>query len=842
MYKDTALFIEKRSYHLKKNIIISICLGLITGLAVIFLFKIPIFETINNRCLDAMFSLKGEMNIHRDIVLIEIDDKTIDALSWPLKKDTYARVIEMLSQARTKAIGFDMLFPNVDKKDNNYLASAITNAKNVSLGFEFKPNQKRSPLSVVKDKDILMMQHALLPDPSLLTAARSIGHISILPDRDGIVRRIPLLLEYTPSSLKKGEKDKFSSCLPLQMVIDSSNISSISFDHNGIMLDKFRIPTDESYQMLINYNSSGFRRYSLVDIINPQGNILMDPFYFRNKMVLIGLTSKKYCEISQTPSGNNLPPLYIHANILNNILTSNFLTPIPEILNNASLLLIGLALGIILSILPYGNAVIITFCGCFFYVLICFIFFKYNGLCLNILPSIVIAAVMPGIIGSYRYLLSINDIDKLVSKMRQNEAKINRLQKENEKISLKLNPSFRIDFRSKEIWYPSTAQNAIKISRDFEHPLRILQCLVHERWGSDRPEIHWIEGFIIYHDSWSKDYPVAPEQAFNAFVTQLNIDLFGKEVKIKKRVIVQTEQGYYSLNSNIRCESNVKSSIRCFKKASELFQANKLEDAEKELEQAVDFDAENIRFLTLLGDVRDKLGKQDKAMDGFVTAYQVLSKEIEKIKIALNIFEMREDELLKNITGEKRRLIWKGIDNEKSKLKERIKKLIELSDYLAVRLLSGAKIMDDGERIIRLLMNSALFIAVKEDIYSSLVERGLSVDNNLFETSWEKIPYPTIKDDIKEINSNVMELKKELKTWFRYRVLECVVGIPLESKCLHELCMLWDMEDRFQGDGLIVTQEEVLKEFGWGARYYHSLKEIEKRLQQIEMVQGEVQA
>ncbi len=825
--------------YLKKNIIISICLGLITGLAVIFLFKIPIFETINNRCLDLMFNLKGDMNIHRDIVLIEIDDKTINTLSWPLKKDIYARVVEMLSQARTKAIGFDMLFSNADKKDNNNLASVITNARNVSLGFEFKSDKERSTLSMIKDENILVMQHTLLPDLCLLVAARSVGHISILPDRDGIVRRIPLLLKYTPPSLKEGKKDKVSSCLPLQMVIDSGNISSIGFDYNGIMLDKFRIPTDKSYQMLINYSSNGFRRYSLVDIIDSQGNVLMDPFYFRNKMVLIGLTAKRYCQTMHTPSGDDVPPLYIHAQILNNILNSNFLTPIPEILNNASLLLIGLVLGIILSVLPYGNAVIITFCGCFSYVLMCLISFKYNGLCLNILPAAVIAVIMPGIIGLYRYLLSVKDVDKLVNKMRQNEAKINRLQRENEKISLKLNPSFRIDFRSKEIWYPSTAQNAIKISRDFEHPLRILQCLVNERWGSDRPEIHWIEGFIIYHDSWSKDYPKDPAQAFDTFVSQLNIDLFGKEIRVKKRVIVQTEQGYYSLNSNIRCESNVKSSIRCFKKASELFQVDKLEDAEKELEQAVDFDTENIRFLTLLGDIRNKLGKQDKAMDGFTAAYQVLSKEIEKIKKALNIFEMREDELLKNIMGEKKRLIWKGIDNEKGKLKERIEKLIELSDYLVVKLLSGAKVMDDGERLISLLMNSALLVVVKEDIYSSLIERGLSVDNNLFESSFRKILYPTIKDDLKEINSDVIELKKDLKTWLRYRMLECVSGIPVESKCLYELCLLWDMEDRFCGDGLDVTQEEVLKEFGWGTRYYHSLKEIERRLQQIEIVQEE---
>ncbi len=150
--------------------------------------------------MDVMFNLRGDIDIHRDIILLEIDDKTIDAYaSGPLKKDVYARIVEVLSKARVRAIGFDMSFSSV----NDYLASAITNARTVSLGFEFKTDR------VSKDKNIPVASHALLPSPRLLTGARSIGHISILPDNDGIVRHIPLLIKYG---------DKTYPCLPLQMV------------------------------------------------------------------------------------------------------------------------------------------------------------------------------------------------------------------------------------------------------------------------------------------------------------------------------------------------------------------------------------------------------------------------------------------------------------------------------------------------------------------------------------------------------------------------------------------------------------------------------------------------
>jgi len=110
---------------MKKNIIISACLGLITSLAVILLFNIPILGTINAKCIDIMFKLRGDIDIYRDIVLLEIDDKTIDAYgSCPLKKDIYARIVEVLSKARVKAIGFDMSFSDVDGKNDSYFASA----------------------------------------------------------------------------------------------------------------------------------------------------------------------------------------------------------------------------------------------------------------------------------------------------------------------------------------------------------------------------------------------------------------------------------------------------------------------------------------------------------------------------------------------------------------------------------------------------------------------------------------------------------------------------------------------------------------------------------------------
>jgi CHASE2 domain-containing sensor protein len=817
---------------MRKDIFISGCLGLVISILVFLLIQSPIFKTINLRCMDILFHIKPESDIHRDIAIIEIDDNTIEVFpEWQDKNIVYVKIIEMLMQAGARVIGIDL--PWVVSKDvsqDKQLTDMIKHAKNVCLGFKF--DEERQWICIY-DKNakrtFLTATQAYLPSHGLLSSAKSIGYTNISPDTDGVVRRIPLIIKY---------KDKICVSLPLRVALDGLNISRIGFGKSSISLDQITvIPTDKKCQMLINYSKNGtFRRYSFSEVISPKGDILIDTFYFRDKIVLLGVTAKQYAKFYTTPFSHNVPSIKIYAEVINNILNRDFLVRLPILPGIIMLSLIGISLGIILYITPYLSGVIITIGCCIIYMITSAIFFRFNNFYIDILPPIAVVVATFGIIALYKYIISLNDADRLMLRMRINEAKIAKLQRENEQIRMKLNPSFKVDFRTNQLWFPSTAQTPMTIPHNLVPSLRILECLVRERWGSDRAEVHWIEGLIIYHDSWSQTYPDDPYMEFAKYVSQLNNELFIKELKISKKVIVCNEFGYYSLNSNIRCESNVKSSIKCFKDAYELFQTNKLDAAEQKLKEAVEFDAENIRFLTLLGDIRYKLNKHKEAIESYSASYQVLLKEMNKVKNALNIINIRGEELVKSLTGQRKKLMWGGIVEEKEKIEARLKKLANLKDYLILQLLSEIKIMDEDEVIkktVKLLLNSDLFESMRDEIYNSFKDRTIQPDVKQFERIWRDVVYTVIEYDIPEIDKDIDKFKEDFRKWIRYRLLEKLFdNISIESKYLHDISKLWELEDRFKLQGMTPSQEEVLKIFGWGRRYYYTLKDMEQKLQQ----------
>ncbi|MBD3218146.1 MAG: CHASE2 domain-containing protein, partial [candidate division Zixibacteria bacterium] len=71
---------------------------LITLLVVaLFLEQNTLFEGLENKIQDAMFTFRGEQDVGSDIVILEIDDKAVDYLGWwPWRHNTMAQMIEAL--------------------------------------------------------------------------------------------------------------------------------------------------------------------------------------------------------------------------------------------------------------------------------------------------------------------------------------------------------------------------------------------------------------------------------------------------------------------------------------------------------------------------------------------------------------------------------------------------------------------------------------------------------------------------------------------------------------------------------------------------------------------------
>jgi adenylate cyclase len=266
-----------------------------------------------------------------NIIVVGIDDNTLDTYGrwgdWP--RSLHAQAIDNLSQAGAKVIGFDVIFAD-SSADDELLATTMVEADNVVLAAV--GTQLVSPIRAEITYDNL-----ILPIDSLEEAASNIGHANVIPDGDGTVRRLPLIVKSSsgqvyPSLALAVLYRHFSMTLPQEYPLENGAVHLLARD----------IPVDTSYYLRINFSADiGQRPYI------PYGYIIsgdFDPSLVNNKIVLIGMTATGEPDTWAIPTAvSNVPGVFIHAGAMDTILTGRFLVETgPIITLMIMLLLIGI--------------------------------------------------------------------------------------------------------------------------------------------------------------------------------------------------------------------------------------------------------------------------------------------------------------------------------------------------------------------------------------------------------------------------------------------------------------------------------------------------------------------
>ncbi|MBD0282632.1 MAG: adenylate/guanylate cyclase domain-containing protein [Thermoleophilaceae bacterium] len=133
---------------------------------------------------DARFSVRGERERPRELVVVEIDDRTFDDLrrAFPFPRSVHAQLIDILREAGARAIAYDIQFtePTVRSEDRA-LVEAIARHGNVVLATtEVTP---QGGTNVLGGEDVLAR-----------IGARAANAIFI-PDGDGVIRRVPAAID-----------------------------------------------------------------------------------------------------------------------------------------------------------------------------------------------------------------------------------------------------------------------------------------------------------------------------------------------------------------------------------------------------------------------------------------------------------------------------------------------------------------------------------------------------------------------------------------------------------------------------------------------------------------------
>jgi adenylate cyclase len=272
-----------------------------------------------------------------NIVIAGIDDKTLETYGlWSQwSRSLHAQAIDNLVQAGAKVIGFDVIFAD-NSSDDDTLATAIAEADNVVLAAVGIP-----PITQIKGG--ITYDSFILPIAPLEQAASSIGHANVLPDGDGTVRRLPLIVKSSsgqiyPSFTLAVLHRLFSMPLPQEYPRENGAVHLLARD----------IPVDSSYRLRINFAADNQRRpyVSYGDVISGA----FDPSLVDNKIVLIGMTATGEPDTWAVPtSASKIPGVYIHAAAMDTILTQRFLTEPGSIV---TLMIMLLLVGITAFALP----------------------------------------------------------------------------------------------------------------------------------------------------------------------------------------------------------------------------------------------------------------------------------------------------------------------------------------------------------------------------------------------------------------------------------------------------------------------------------------------------------
>ncbi len=171
--------------------------------------------------------------------------------------------------------------------------------------------------------------------PKLTEAAADTGYFNAVPDPDGAIRSLPLVVGF--------QKDLYAplSLSVLQRYLDNPPLQITLSDHGvlAIRLGREQIPVDEYGRFRINYRGPAktFPYYSFVDVVS--GKVPLENF--RNKIILVGATAVGIYDIRVTPFSSIFPGIEVHANIIDNILHRNFLWAPTGLFNPAALVVIS---------------------------------------------------------------------------------------------------------------------------------------------------------------------------------------------------------------------------------------------------------------------------------------------------------------------------------------------------------------------------------------------------------------------------------------------------------------------------------------------------------------------
>jgi adenylate cyclase len=370
----------------------AVCIVLLFALVPLRLANPRPLEELRVRTFDLLQTLWPRAQTSHPVVIVDIDEDSLKAIGqWPWPRTTIADLVTRITQLGALTIGFDVIFAEPDRMSPAIAEQSFrgidadTRAKLDSL-----PSNDQVLADAIKQSRVVVGQagtaiptpkspaEAALqtgfavrgPDPSpyLVTfsgllrnvlpieeAAAGRGLFSINPESDGIVRRVPVIMEAQGGLVP-------SLTMEMLRVVSHSSAILVRVNDAGVQsvaVPGLEVPTDRNGQFWVHFNRHDQARFvSAKDVL--QGNV--PPDRFRGRLVLIGTSAIGLLDLKTTPVEAAMPGVEVHAEILESVLTKSLLVQ-PNYAIGAELVLAVLLGLVIIAVAPMLSATVVVLLG-----------------------------------------------------------------------------------------------------------------------------------------------------------------------------------------------------------------------------------------------------------------------------------------------------------------------------------------------------------------------------------------------------------------------------------------------------------------------------------------------
>jgi adenylate cyclase len=388
------------------------------------------------------------------IVILDIDERSLGEIGrWPWSRNVMAELVDKLfDRYGVKLVGFDVVWAERDassgidvldelarsrlKEVAAFQSAYATLREDLDFDGRFAASLRGKPvvLGYYFSRDERAVRANAIPEPVLpkgamggrrleltpwtgytgnlpiyLKNAAAAGHFNPLPDIDGVMRRVPMILEFEGAYYESLSLAMVRAFLGLETgkppQVEPGFPPQKTAGLEWLKVGELTIPVDETASALIPYRgrSGSFAYVSLADVIKDR----VPPERLKGRIALVGATAPALFDLRSTPVDSVYPGVEIHANLIAGMLDRD-LKQKPRYVQGAEVVLLligGVALSLAIPLLSAAWASAAAALGLLLITAFNVLLWQYADMVLPLAASILMTAGLYTMNMAYGYFV-----------------------------------------------------------------------------------------------------------------------------------------------------------------------------------------------------------------------------------------------------------------------------------------------------------------------------------------------------------------------------------------------------------------------------------------------------